>query len=443
MPWWKALAELVDNAIDAGASQIKIAMKGRVLTVSDDGRGAPDVVALFRMGKHQEHSGLSGIGTYGIGCKDAWLSCADEMTVTTIHKGVKSTLKADRRNLIARNWNADDPITQATDEPSGTSIVLPLRPRKNPPSNDAFSELAAVFTPALLNGVQILRSGQNGERKALKPVLMPVRENCIVESFEVDGKQVHIDIGILPDGTTVDRGPFWLVYKHRVIERGTSRGVGSYSVRRIAGIITLGDGWRLSKHKDDLTDYEEELSEELFRRIEPVLQQAESVAEAFELQGLRGELEATLNDMLLNAASTGKKEKRKPRESNNPGGGIKPKGSSRRRRRASKIHENETGGIITQSFKGKLFVDFEEKGEQLLGRYDSGGRRVFLNRSHPFISSVVASKNSQAMLACAVALVVDYECRHEGSQAVLSFEYESFAEAMGKLIHSVGGKNGK
>lgn len=50
LPWWKGLAELIDNAIDAGAKQVKIAVKDRVLTVSDDGRGAADIMALFKLG---------------------------------------------------------------------------------------------------------------------------------------------------------------------------------------------------------------------------------------------------------------------------------------------------------------------------------------------------------------------------------------------------------
>jgi hypothetical protein len=40
LPWWKALAELVDNSFDAGAYRVTIEMAGRTLIVSDDGRGA-------------------------------------------------------------------------------------------------------------------------------------------------------------------------------------------------------------------------------------------------------------------------------------------------------------------------------------------------------------------------------------------------------------------
>lgn len=37
LPWWKALAELVDNSLDAGATRVVIDVSHRTLTVSDDG----------------------------------------------------------------------------------------------------------------------------------------------------------------------------------------------------------------------------------------------------------------------------------------------------------------------------------------------------------------------------------------------------------------------
>lgn len=152
LPWWKGLAELIDNAIDAGAKQVKIAVKDRVLTVSDDGRGAADIMALFKLGKHQEHDPeKSVIGVYGVGAKDAWLACADEMTVTTVHAGMKATHTVDVKKWAAsEDWDVGDPTIEPTSEPSGTTIRLPLRPKKNVPSIDVYSELAAVFTPGLL-----------------------------------------------------------------------------------------------------------------------------------------------------------------------------------------------------------------------------------------------------------------------------------------------------
>lgn len=53
LPWWKALAELVDNSLDAGASRVVIDITNRVLTVSDDGLGCEDITAVFKLGEHK------------------------------------------------------------------------------------------------------------------------------------------------------------------------------------------------------------------------------------------------------------------------------------------------------------------------------------------------------------------------------------------------------
>ena len=59
-PWWKALAELVDNSFDAGATAITIECDNNTVSVSDNGCGVADISALLTLGKHVGHKKTPG-----------------------------------------------------------------------------------------------------------------------------------------------------------------------------------------------------------------------------------------------------------------------------------------------------------------------------------------------------------------------------------------------
>lgn len=67
-----------------------------------------------------------------------------------------------------------------------------------------------------------------------------------------------------------------------------------------------------------------------------------------------------------------------------------------------------------------------------IGRYDPTGRRVYLNSLHPFIDAM--KSNAHVLCACATAIVSDFDCRHDGDQSVLGFDYDSFEDAMGRTL---------
>ncbi len=160
IPWWKAIAELVDNSFDAGATRVVVEAKKRVLTVTDDGRGIRDILSIARLGRHDQHDSTK-LGMYGIGAKDAWFSCADILDVETVCDGKRSTLSISLPDLVKNNWECPDPLVSETNAHSGTRITLPLRAGKNMPSADAFNELAFVFTPALQSGCRSSRTLEN------------------------------------------------------------------------------------------------------------------------------------------------------------------------------------------------------------------------------------------------------------------------------------------
>jgi len=439
LPWWKALAELVDNSLDAGATRVVIDVSNRVLTVSDDGMGCEDITAVFKLGDHKRRkSSKKGLGRYGIGAKDAWLSCADTMEVASCRGNVATLMRVNYTEWMQNNWHVPDPECKGSNDPTGTTIRLPLRNGKNVPTDDAFKMLAFAFTPALSRGIQIVKSVR-GKRTPLPPVEMPLRNDVVQAEFDIDGKSVKIDIGILPDGVVVERGPFWLIYDHRIIE-ATSLGAGQYSVRRVAGTITIGDGWALAKNKDDLSESQDRLAEAIFNRVEHVLKKADQLAETMESAALRGELQ-----QMLNSAVSEANKKKEARGKGELTGAVEPKNTGRKRTQASKTQDG-IGSILSpgrSTRKGGYVLDWCEIDPSILGKFDRSGMRVSLNLNNGFVSQAKASCNRMALTHCAFSLIADYCCRHDqNGRPLLRFSFNDFPQALGCLVKDYSeGKN--
>jgi hypothetical protein len=435
LPWWKALAELVDNAFDAGAKRVEIIAKNKTVVVKDDGKGIKNILAIATLGHHDRQESTQ-LGMYGIGAKDAWLFCSEVLDVDTVHSGQRCKLRVDVKELVKNNWQCDDPTYEPTDSPSGTTIRLPLRPGRNLPGQDALDELAFVFTPAISNGLQIVSDTKaKSLPKPLRPHTMPMLEDSVRSTFDIDGKAVQIDIGILPDGVKMDRGPLWLQYKHRILGR-SSIGIGQYSSLRIAGRIILGEGWKLSKNKDDLTLNKDRLNDAIFVRIEGILKKASMLSETIESAALRSLLECQLNEFIDESG----KNKKPARSKGDTVGSVGPKATPRKVTKASKTRGLPGTAECQYGESGRkhgFVFDWENSSPDSIGRFDRGGSRVFLNLDHPFVAASKAAQNNQALLCCASALIADDAARHDSTgNALLAFKFKDFSTALGGLMSS-------
>jgi len=70
LPWWKILAEFIDNAYQNGARNVVIRVGRGGYDVEDDGWGQEDIGLLFRLGSG-DHRTREGIGRWGVGAKEA------------------------------------------------------------------------------------------------------------------------------------------------------------------------------------------------------------------------------------------------------------------------------------------------------------------------------------------------------------------------------------
>lgn len=434
LPWWKAIGELVDNSFDAKATQVYVKCSGKTVSVSDDGRGMPDVASAITLGGHKGH-GDGSLGRYGVGLKDAWRSAGERIEVVTVRGGVRSYLDfcLESIQLHDRSWRLPKPQVSETTEKSGTRIILHLREGKNKPGTDAWEMLGWAFTPALLTGRQIVQ-GNEKLRKAIAPCTFPAMTEAIRESFDVCGKRVTINIGIMASGERIFKGPFWVQYGHRNIVN-SSIGVGSYSDEHLAGTITLGDGWRLTKNKDDFDDHKDELSAAIHDRIKPLLVKAEQMSSDVECKAMSEAIAGLLNKAL----AKNKREKRN--RGGESSGTVTPKDSGRTRQRAKQVHHDKPGFVQGDGSNGKphgfqhSWYYNENDG---IGNYDYFGNRVRTNALHPFAAKLKSEGNTLALYAICAAIIADHHCNHDGATKLLC-DIRNFSELFSNVTETLGG----
>lgn len=428
LPWHKVLAELIDNSLDAGANNIAIKLETGSVTVSDNGIGIRNLEGSLRIGGHQQ-SETTVLGKYGIGLKDAWTFAGDQMLITTVHKGMKSSVTVDRHELKKTNWIIPDPIPSPTDEPSGTAIKLILRKGKQPPSSDAFERLSWVFTPALLDGRQIIsQKGAHGHGIPLQSKRIPPLAKSIADHFTVEGKDVDIHIGVMQEGERIYSGPFWIQYGHRHIGSG-SIGVGDYSTQGMAGVIRLGKGWVLTKNKDDISELREELAQEIHKRIEPLLKEAQEVAQSVFVNQLRLDCEIALNRHLIEHV-----REARTKSAVSQSGTVLAVGSGKRRRNATKVHDAQGSVVrIKESNGAKIKFDFNHLDEDIAGIFDPSDNRVTLNLDHLWVSNAQSSGNRPVLVLLALAALHHHALEHKDGNR-LAFPIADPVTSFGRLL---------
>lgn len=430
LPWWKCLAELIDNSFDQGADRVEIFedAKKRTVTITDNGKGIASVIAAVSLG-HSKPTTHQRMGRYGIGLKDAWLSTGDKIEIETVRDNKKSYLCLDIGSF-SQDWTGPDPTETACDEPSGTKIVLHVRKNRKLPDDNVYTKLSWAFSPGLLSGKQIVLVRRN-TRKPLKPVCLPDLIESVQDTFEVNGKSVSINIGITKPDVKKFGNAFYFAHLHRIIE-DCSIGTKGMSCQNMAGMVTLGEGWELSKNKDAITDSQDELEESIYDRIKHLLTKAESLSRDVESNEIRVELEKMFNDAICETKREARHQK------NESSGTVEPKYSGRQRTTAEKIHKHLPGSVLVPNgtrARG-IRIDWAHRDDETVGSYDHRTNTVFLNLCHNYVKSAKDDKNNSALLLMAVAVFSDWQCMHKDNQRT-AFPVEEFSPTFSILLKSM------
>lgn len=427
--WVDALAELIDNSFNAGATRVVIRCGSKTVSVEDDGRGMLDVSSAVRLGDHRVDLD-AGIGMYGIGLKDAWLYAGDSITVSSNRNGRRSVISTSVREMISSgDWSVSPPVESTTEEQNGTTIKLGLKPDRKLPSKDHMGKIAWAFTPALMAGKQILWVNRN-VRSPLVCTELPPLIDVVNDEFEVEGKSVKIHIGIVQDGHTMPNGPLWYQHKHRTICK-SYLGVHRYNSERIGGIVTLGNGWSLTKNKDDFDDNKEALGNAIENRCRMLLAKAEQLNVDVQSAALKTQLETMVND----AVATLKREKRGKGDSV---GARTPAYSGRKRKKATQVSENagsvEVKGPARRS--GRLTIAWSVLDGNTIGEFDHLSDTITLNLNNGFVGYTRKSGDTPLLFALAMSVFSDYVCTHKDGSKTL-FEVSGYSQTLGEILRTM------
>lgn len=444
--WHDALSELIDNSFDAAATRCDLRFANRVLCVEDDGRGTDDISSMLRLGSHRRHKTTS-LGTYGVGLKHAALWLGEGIEITTQHKGVVRTLRIDWKRDVQMadgKWTCPDPVAVTSQrDADGTAVtIFAWKKNRTAPEKSTLERIGYTFMPAINAGKQITVT-LKGRKTPIRAYRVPAMVEGIEESFTVAGKGVSINIGIAQEGVKISRPGFCMCYGHRVI-KSTPIGTGGYSASRMVGTITLDSKWVLTPHKNDLAELDDELEQEIYSRIEPLLIKASSLAENIESNLLRTELESGVNQAVRGANA---KEKRPGESSHN--GTVIPKITGRRRRKATVVDVTQAGSVDAQADSAPkrrgIKIDWCDMEAEQIGVCDSLSKTVSLNLSNQFIATAKAECNKPALHAVAIGLLCHHFANNDAKQP-FAFEKRDFIGSWGTIMHELkfeGHGNGK
>ncbi|GGM02553.1 ATP-binding protein [Deinococcus aerophilus] len=208
-----AVADLIDNAISAGAREISLSLDlggGGTLTLQDDGHGMDGevLVQAMKIGyMHGEVRNASDLGRFGTGLKAAslYLSQSGQFTLSSARaggRGTVATLDTERMAQTGR-WLID--VQDEVDLLVGTTVriaapLLALRPELASAEMRKLSEhLRCTFATYLADGLSICVQGTLLRPWSLCSPELP--EVSSLSSVRLDDKRVRITPFILPTYT--------------------------------------------------------------------------------------------------------------------------------------------------------------------------------------------------------------------------------------------------
>lgn len=284
----EAVAELVDNAIDARlpdqAVRVDVSYNAREgwIRVDDDGHGMTRQELSRALVLALSGKGDADIGKFGLGMKTACTSLGDRFVITTARAGAHYAAVAEYdEERFAANGEWRLPISRRKkDRPHGTSIEI-RSSRVYPALHQSLvRNLGWTFRHFLLDGVLRLRVNEI----LVEPAADDVDHASILPfEGEVAGRLVRGWVGLLR--TSSQRGwyGFALIRRRRIVRRHEKLGFQAHpSTARVVGEIHLDD-FDTNNLKTDFireTAAWRELESWISQTIEPVLAASRALAHA-------------------------------------------------------------------------------------------------------------------------------------------------------------------
>ena len=424
--WKTVLGELIDNSLDAGATQIDLRFNRNNFSISDNGAGIKNIKAVFQLGNHCQHD-TEGSGRYGVGFKDSAMLLWGKTIVTSVRDGVYKEVEIDWDEQVKKDRWVFNPGSGTTSRPNGTSIrfvdtARTMYPQQLPALR---RHLEWMFFNRHPN-VEI-RIFNRGEQIDIGRLKSPSRhqQDTIRERITVNGKTADLDVGIVKPGEKNDFFGLTYTLAHRSL-CFTSQGLGDYNTRNIFGTVKLSQEWEVATHKNEVVDADMPLLEEKIEELcTPMLKKAEQQAESVESAAFDRDVKSRIAEMLGQAV----KERRDKGETH---GTAEPAHTGKTRTPKKTQPSNK----MTRALQGRLSYqwyseDALENGFLPVGMFDKGGPRVCLNECVPFLANARAEKNVDVIALAVISVMA----AHAGdAQATFHFKGNSMIQIMSQVL---------
>lgn len=307
--WLTALTEWIDNSIDAGATQVKLALvkapTGKwVLTIDDDGCGKEDLDPFFQLGAHEAHANGKGSGLYGFGGIQAALWVGGEnsrLEVQSTRDGYTRGNFADWKSVRqSGSWQIEDPqVCEAPRGEHGTKITVTPVVRQVQSGESwerTLARLAWIYSPAIKRGVQIQVRKQASNRVLVATEYPPLRPGIVDTVIHINGKSARLYAGIVQDGAPNPHPGLTYMHRYRALSDMTEThlGCGGAPTARIFGVVDVDDSFKRTTNKTGLRD-PEEVVEAVERAMAPITEEANRHGMELRSSAFASAVEAAVN----------------------------------------------------------------------------------------------------------------------------------------------------
>lgn len=397
--WSEALAELIDNSFDAGATRVSVEYNKSSLLIEDDGVGIADLTVIGTLGGRHGHTTTT-VGQYGSGMKDAATFLADEMKVVSVHAGIRRGVTIDWLRLQkSHKWTIDDDFIIEEPAPGaaqGTRLEFHRLRHKIGNAPRMWADLSFKFYPGLASGRQILQGQGTKAPLPLKRFELPPLTNTIRRTVELSGgRSFRVEAGTVVEGHPNPYPGFVVIRGHRVLTQ-TSAPARDFATSRFFAEVDLKGEWKAQKNKLDVSDsVKDELYAALFDCCQALLMKSQQHDDQVVMRDVESRINFALADHGPNAKAV-----RKTAE--NPTGAKVPTGTGPGHKRAARTQAGMTFREHTKGRVTGIRLRDENRGTDFpafRGEHHQNTITICLNTAFPRIASARRDPKQLEMLA--------------------------------------------
>jgi len=264
------IAELIDNSIDAKATEIRIGLQSHKLSVVDNGMGmtTDQLSTALDIGYSSKKDC---IGRYGVGMKITSLRIADNYTIQTINDNNLCYTTG-----ICSSEMRPEIITGNTSKVNGTSIVLNLKKNmyKKRWMRDVFETLSLIYSPVLATGEVKIHLNA----RTLEPTTFPV-DPFFTASFKSLVVTAFVSDNFVKSDSYLYRGTYVYLIGKRCLTTGTDYLIEDLTLKKynyddlrvMVGIIpgpeisasTNKSGFIIETDREEYSEFLSKVSEEI------------------------------------------------------------------------------------------------------------------------------------------------------------------------------------